>query len=75
MNRFIPVLLILVATATLGEHGARADDNVIRKLGKDAAQAGKQIGKAGKNAGKDIGRAGKKIGKGIRESSRELFRD
>ena len=75
MNRLARILLIAYIAVTTGNQVTFAEDNVIRKLGKDAAHAGKQIGKAGKKVGKDIGKSGKKVGKGIRDSARELFRD
>lgn len=75
MNRLARILLIAYIAVTTGTQVTFAEDNVIRKLGKDAAHAGKQIGKTGKQAGKEIGKSGKKVGKGIRDSARDLFRD
>jgi len=75
MNRLARVLLITCIAVTTGNQVTFAEDNVIRKLGKDAAHAGKQIGKAGKKVGKDIGKSGKNVGKGIRDSARDLFRE
>ncbi len=75
MNRLARILLIAYIAATTGNQVTFAEDNVIRKLGKDAAHAGKQIGKTGKQVGKDIGKSGRKVGKGIRDSARDLFRE
>ncbi len=72
MNSTLLAFAILISTGIPASFDARAEDNLFKEIGQDAAKAGKQIGKTAKKVGKKIGKTAKKVGKEIGEGAKDV---